>query len=295
MQPLNALPKYNLFGVDDVDYKKAEVVVLPVPYDATVTYKSGTRDGPRAIIEASRNMELYSYELGADISGLGIYTMDEMAPDLSSPENMARRIAREVELILSEGKLPLLLGGEHTITIGAVQGVARKRKSFSVIQLDAHSDGRDEMFNSRYMHATVMARVGEIAKSSASVGIRSAHAKPQSKNTRTYFMSKVHSKGIDAIAKDVARHTEKEIYLTIDLDVLDPSEMPSVGTPEPDGLRFAELCRFIEELARSKKLLGLDIVELSPIPQLHAPNYLAAKLAYLAVGYFMAPGRKRRA
>ncbi|MDE1825948.1 MAG: agmatinase [Candidatus Micrarchaeota archaeon] len=295
MQPLNTLPKYNMFGVEDIDYKKSKVVILPIPYDATVTYKSGTRDGPRAIIEASRNMELYSYELGADISGLGFYTMDEMAPDLSSPENMARRIAREVELILSEGKLPLLLGGEHTLTIGAVQGVARKKKNFSVVQLDAHADGRDEMFNSRYMHATVMARVGEIAKSSASVGIRSTHAKSQSKNTKTYFMGEVHSKGISAIAKDVAKHTEKEIYLTIDLDVLDPSEMPSVGTPEPDGLRFGELCRFVEELAKSKKLIGLDIVELSPIPQLHAPNYLAAKLAYLAVGYFIGSGKGSRA
>ncbi|MGI0141054.1 MAG: agmatinase [Candidatus Micrarchaeales archaeon] len=289
MQPLNSLPKYNMFGTEEIDYKKAKVVVLPIPYDSTVTYKSGTRDGPRAIIDASRNMELYSYELGSDISKIGVYTMDELAPDLSSPQNMVKRISKEVGLIIDSGKVPLILGGEHTITIGAVDAFAKKNKNFSVVQLDAHADTRDEMFNTKYMHATAMARCSELAKNVVGVGIRSTDAPldPKNKRAKSFFMEEVKRKGIEAVAKEVAKLTEKEIYLTIDADVFDPSEMPSVGTPEPDGLRFNDAMVLIKELAKSKKLLGFDIVELSPISGLHAPNYALAKLAYLTIGYFL--------
>lgn len=294
MQPLNSLPKYNLFGIEDQDYKKAKIVVLPIPYDSTVTYRSGTREGPKAIIEASRNMELYSYELGEDISKIGIYTMDELAPDFSSPKNMVDHIAREVGLILGAGKMPVILGGEHTITIGAAKAIKKAGKNVSFIQLDAHSDTRDEMFNSRFMHATAMARTKELCKNIVAVGIRSMEApQPKSdKRHKIFFMNQVHESGIEQIAEEVAKMTEDEIYLTIDLDVLDPSEMPSVGTPEPDGMRFRELIRFIELISQTKKLVGFDIVELCPIPGFHSPEYLAAKLAYLTIGYFTRRSRE---
>lgn len=288
MQPLNSLPKYNMFGIEDTDYKKAKVVVLPIPYDSTVTYKSGTRDGPRAIINASRNMELYSYELGRDISKSGIYTMDEMAPDLSSAQNMVKGISREVGIILDNGKVPLILGGEHTITIGAVDAISKKNKDFSVVQLDAHADSRDEMFGTKYMHATAMKRCSELAKNVVGIGIRSTHEpRKDGKKLKYFFMDEVRKRGIESVAKEVAKITEKKIYLTIDADVFDPSEMPSVGTPEPDGLRFNDALVLIKELAKSKKLLGFDIVELSPMPGFHAPDYQLAKLAYLTIGYFL--------
>ncbi|MDE1828316.1 MAG: agmatinase [Candidatus Micrarchaeota archaeon] len=288
MQPLNSLPKYNLFGVEEIGYKKARVVVLPIPYDSTVTYRSGTREGPRAIIEASRNMEWYSYELGEDISKVGVYTMDEMAPDLSSPRNMVRQIAKEVELIIKAGKLPLILGGEHTLTIGAAEALASIGKKISFIQFDAHSDTRDEMFGTKYMHATAMARTRELCKNVVSIGIRSMESDTNGgKNHTTYLMSDVHAKGIEKIAKEVAKITTDEIYITIDLDVLDPSEMPSVGTPEPDGMRFKDIVRFMELLSKEKRLVGFDLVELCPIPGMNAPNYLAAKLAYLTIGHFL--------
>ncbi len=177
MEPLNTLPKYNLFGLDDQDYSKSKIVVLPVPYDSTTTYQSGARNGPRAIINASRNIELYSYEVGADISKLGIYTTDELAPDLSSPENMVKRISKEVGIILDDKKVPLLLGGEHTITIGAVQAFKQREEELSIIQFDAHTDSRDELFGSRYMHATVMSRVSELYDNFVQVGIRSIRAR----------------------------------------------------------------------------------------------------------------------
>lgn len=289
MQPLNSLPKYNLFGIENQDYKKAKIVVLPIPYDSTVTYRAGTREGPKAIIEASRNMELYSYELKADISTIGIYTMDEMAPDFSSPKGMVDHIAREIELILKDNKMPLILGGEHTITVGAAKAVKEVYgKKVSFIQFDAHSDTRDEMFNSRYMHATAMARTKEMCKNLVSIGIRSMEGpqKKGEKNHKIFFMNELHEHGVEQIAEEVSRMTSDEVYITVDLDVLDPSEMPSVGTPEPDGMRFYQLIKFMEILSKSKKLVGLDIVELCPIPSIHYPDYIAAKLAYLTVGYF---------
>lgn len=288
MQPLNSLPKYNLFGLEEQDYKKAKVVVLPIPYDSTVTYRSGTREGPRAIIDASRNMELYSLELDADISKMGIYTMDELEPDFSSPEKTVKRIEREIAIMLDDGKVPLLLGGEHTVSLGALQALSKRNKNISVVQFDAHADLRNEFMGSKYTHASVMARARELVKDVASVGIRSTDEKPgRHKNVKMFPMEEIRSKGIKKIAKELAKATQKEIYLTIDLDVLDPSEMPSVGTPEPGGMRFDDLCFLIKELSQSKKLLGFDIVELCPIPYLHAPNYLAAKLAYLTIGYFL--------
>ena len=173
---LNSMPDYNLFGLEGQDYKKAKIVVLPVPYDSTSTYKVGSREGPRALIEASRNIELYSEELDRDISGVGIYTLEELAPHFNSPKEMVDRIEGEVSLILDDKKLPLLIGGEHTIAVGAVAAVAKRFKDFSVLHFDAHADSRDELYGTRYCHACVMARIREMCKSCYSVGVRSIDA-----------------------------------------------------------------------------------------------------------------------
>jgi agmatinase len=286
MEPLNALPKYNLFGLDEQDYSKSKVVVLPIPYDSTTTYQTGSRNGPRAIISASRNLELYSYEVGADISKMGIYTTDELAPDLSSPENMMKRISKEVGIILDDKKIPMVLGGEHTITIGAVQAFKERKEELSIIQFDAHTDSRDELFGSRYMHATVMSRIMEFYDSFVHVGIRSvdeAYAKKMD-TSKVIYADDVHG-NIEGIAEQINGMTNDNIYITIDLDVLDPGEMPSVGTPEPGGISFSELTKIIKLISKRKSVSGIDIVELNPIPGLEAPNFLAAKLAYLTLGY----------
>ncbi len=288
MEPLNAMPKYNLFGLEEQDYKNAKVVVLPVPYDATSTYKSGSRNGPHAIIEASRNLELYSYELGKDISKIGIYTTDELAPDLSSPESMISRISREVAIILEDGKVPLLLGGEHTITLGAIKALHDRKEEISILQFDAHTDSREEIFGSKYTHASVMARAKEMYDSIFQIGIRSIDEASAGKidKDKVLFMDQIHAMSAEEIADSVISSTREKLYITIDLDVLDPSEMPSVGTPEPDGMSFRQLCEVLKAIAGKKKLAGIDIVELNPIPYMHAPDFLAAKLAYLALGYF---------
>jgi agmatinase len=285
MRILNATSPYNLFGLEGQDYDSARIVAVPVPYDSTTSYQAGTRNGPGAIIEASRNLELYSEELGKDISKAGIFTTEELAPDYSSPENMVGRIEKETAIICNDSKIPLLLGGEHTISLGAIRALAKKEKEFSVLHFDAHSDSRDEFMGTRYSHVCVMARVREVCKSCYSVGVRSTDEASARKYKDIMYMKDMHAKSCKQISDMIVRSTKKRIYLSIDLDVLDPSEMPSVGTPEPDGMRFRELKEILKSVLEDKQLLGMDLVELAPIPGFTAPNYLAAKLAYVIVGY----------
>ncbi len=282
---LNAMPPYNLFGLEEQDYKKAKVVVFPIPYDSTSTYKVGSREGPRAIIEASRSMELYSEELNRRISDIGIYTMEEMAPDFDSPKGMVDRIAKEVSLALDDSKVPLLIGGEHTIAIGAVKAIAGKYKDFSVLHFDAHADSYDEFHNSRYCHACVMARIREICKSCYSVGVRSIDEKSAKKLNGILYMKEARKLSAKLIAEKILKSTTKNLYVTIDLDVLDSAEMPSTGTPEPGGFRYNELKDILEIVLKQRKLIGMDVNELCPLPGMVAPNYLAAKLIYQALGY----------
>ncbi|MDE1810991.1 MAG: agmatinase [Candidatus Micrarchaeota archaeon] len=289
MKLLNALPPYNLFGIEEQDYKRAKVVAIPVPYDSTSTYKAGSREGPRAIIEASRNMELYSDELEKDVSKrVGIFTTDEMAPDFSSPDNMVKRIEREVDVVVDDGKVPMLLGGEHTISVGAMRSV-RKKHDFSVLHFDAHSDSRDEYGGTKYDHACVMARAKEICGKYYSVGIRSIDEQGAKDGKGSIlYMKEMHKMTNAQIVKSILKNTKNNIYLSIDYDVLDPSEMPSTGTPEPDGMRFRQLIDILKPVLKERKVVGLDFVELNPIPGMVAPNYLAAKLIYITLGYAFA-------
>lgn len=286
MDTLNQTAPYNLFGIEDTDYKSSKIIVLPIPYDSTTSYKTGTRDGPRAIIDASRYLEPYNEELNTDISKIGIFTMKEMMPNVSSPEAMAKEIRKEVSVILNDSKIPLLLGGDHSISIGALAAVAESGKEFSVLHFDAHSDSRDSFMGSKYSHASVMARAREVCDRCYSVGVRSINKEGMEKHSGDILFRKdMHGKSLGEIVDIISSKIKKDVYLTIDFDVLDPSEMPSVGTPEPDGLKFYELIFIIKEIFKHKNIIGLDFTELAPIPGMIAPNYLAAKLIYLILGY----------
>ena len=191
--------------------------------------------------------------------------------------------------MLDDKKVPLLLGGEHTITLGALQALKEKRKEVSVIQFDAHSDTRDEFFGGRYMHATVMARAKEIYPDVFQAGIRSTEPDFESKMNRkkVIFAEEVESLGVEKVISRIVASTKEKVYLTVDFDVLDSGEMPSVGTPEPGGLHFSEISQILKGVGAKKEIVGLDFVELCPIPHLHAPDFLAAKLIYLTLGYFL--------
>ncbi len=286
MEILNAMPPYTLFGVRGLDYKDARVAVLPVPYDSTTCYRAGAREGPHAVIEASRNMEFYSEELDADVTELGIYTLDELEPNVNSAEETILRIKKEVSNIVADKKIPLLIGGEHSVTVGAQMALAEKSREFSVLHFDAHSDSRNEYMGSRYSHACVTARSMEICGSVYSVGVRSVSMEDaRNLGGRMLFRKDMRAMNTDEIVERICRNTRDRIYLTIDLDVLDPSEMPSTGTPEPDGLRFGELTSILRGVLSRKETIGMDFTELLPIGGIVAPNYLVAKLIFMALGY----------
>ena len=287
MAVLNTNTPYNLFGLEGQEYSTARVAVLPVPYDSTSSYRVGSREGPRAIIEASRAMELYSEEFDSVIADeIGIFTLDELAPDLNSPLGMINRIAKEVSVILEDGKMPLLLGGEHTIAVGAVKAIAEKYKDFSVLHLDAHADSYDEFMSTKYSHACVMARIREMCKSCFSVGVRSINKESAHRYEKgILYMKEMQKMTTKQIVDAVLKSTKKNLYITVDLDVLDPSEMPSTGTPEPDGMKYGQLRDVLRGVLKERKLIGIDFNELNPIPGMVAPNFLAAKLIYNTLGY----------
>lgn len=286
MDMLTPMPKYTLFGFKNPRYADARIVVLPVPYDSATTYKSGAREGPHAIIDASRNMEYYSEELDLEINGSDIYTMDELEPDLGSPERMSARVEKEVGTLIDDAKVPLLIGGDHSIAIGSITAFGKRFNDFSVLHFDAHSDSREEYMGSRYCHACIMARARDHCDSCYSVGVRSIYKEgAELYGDDILFRKDMHGMSSEEIADKIKKKTKDRIYLTVDLDVLDPSEMPSTGTPEPDGLRFRELASILAGVLSEKSLIGMDFNELSPIGGFVAPNFLAAKLIFLTLCY----------
>lgn len=288
---LGRLP-YNFAGVIDQNFESAEVVVLPIPYDATLSYVTGAREGPFALINASRFLEFYDHELGKEISEeVKIYTLDEL-DSVSVPEDMQKRIESSVGSILKAGKFPVILGGEHSITIGALRAIHQKYPKVSVLQLDAHDDLWDEFMGSKYSHACPMRRAYELLPkgSVVQVGIRnfSADSKKflESQGTldHMYFAEDVIFNEQKTIKKIVSQLTD-EVYISLDLDVFDPSGMPGVGTPEPGGLNWYQVLNILREVCKHKKIIGFDVVELKPISGSHYSEFTAAKLVYKMIGY----------
>lgn len=268
------------------DWENARVVVLPVPYDSTTDWRSGTRDGPRAIIDASQYLELYDLELEREIYRVGIHTLPEIKPEMASPEHMLQRVYTVARELLDKNKMVLMLGGEHSLTLGVVKAYHEKYETLSVLQLDAHADLRDSYLGTRFSHATVMRRVCELCPI-VPVGIRSLSQEEYRFIDET-GIKPVYAKGPllagDSIQQIIAS-LSNEVYITIDLDVLDPSIMSAVGTPEPGGLGWYELLDLLREVAHSKCVLGFDLVELCPDEGPRSCAFLAAKLAYKLIGY----------
>ena len=275
-------------------YEQASVVVLPVPYDATASYKAGAREGPEAIISASREMEDYDTELGCEPSSVGIYTAPALEPHLGSPEAMVGRVTRAVETPAREGKLPVVLGGDHSVTIGAVRALAGLHPGLSVLYLDAHADFRDDYLGTRWGHASAARRVSELCPVSL-VGVRSMSQEEADTLRSSERVSLFPYEGqlTDETCGSVADSLSGPVYISVDLDVLDPSIMPAVGTPEPGGLEWYALLRLLRLVAERHTIVGLDVVELAPREGPASCAYTAAKLVYKLIGYSTAlgPGR----
>ncbi|MFH1316486.1 MAG: agmatinase [Candidatus Woesearchaeota archaeon] len=263
--------------------KDSKIVILPVPYDKTSTWIKGANKGPEAIITASSNMELYDIETDSEVYKKGIFT-DKFISGNLTPEELADTVSKKVKEYLQGGKFIVVIGGEHSVSIGAIKAHSEKFKDMCVLQLDAHSDLRQEYHGSRYNHACVMARAKENAKI-FQVGIRSMDSDEleHMDKKRVVFAEDIQNNK-DWIA-DIIKKLPKHVYITIDLDVFDPSIMPSTGTPEPGGLLWYETLKLLKEVIKQKEVVGCDIVELCPNKDYKAPDFLAAKLIYKILSY----------
>lgn len=277
---------FNFGAIHKQDFKKSKIVVAPMPYDATSSFKGGMREGPYAIIGNSRYVdELLEDGKGENLTGLkttDIFTLDEIILNRNSAKEAIDGVEQAIyDEVVRHNKIPLMLGGEHSITLGAVRALEKKYKDLSVLQFDAHTDLMNEYEGGRYSHACVMRRILDLKIPVVQIGIRNMNteiedylAKNPKQEKNIYFAPGLPS--IDEALKGLT----KNVYLTFDLDVFDPSIMPSVGTPEPGGLLWHETISFINEISKHVNIVGADVVELMPIPGLHAPDFLAAKLAY---------------
>jgi agmatinase len=278
----------------DADAELARVWILPIPLEATVTWGRGTARGPAAIIDASTQVELYDREFDSEPAlEYGVHTL----PPVTLPADPAAAvdaIESAVAGAAGEGKLLVGLGGEHTVSVGFGRGLlAALQGPLTLVQIDAHSDLRDEYEGSPYSHACVARRLLESdgIEQVLQLGIRSldieevTFARANLDRLRIWFAEEVHAGGWRDELEERLRG--KRVYLTLDVDGLDPAVVPATGTPEPDGLSWTEAVEIIRTVARAARVVGLDCVELAPHPGQHAADFAVAKLLYKTISYVM--------
>ena len=261
----------------------AEIVILPVEYDGTSTWGKGADKGPAAIIEASANMELYDIETDSEVYKRGIFTDHPISGDITTRE-MIEATNGIVEYHLEGNKFVVVIGGEHSVSIGSIQAHAKHYKDLSILQLDAHTDLRDQYDGSKNNHACVMARAKELCPI-VQVGIRSMDSseKDSLDRSKVFFAEDIYN-NTDWVKKVVSKLSDN-VYITIDLDVFDPSIMPSTGTPEPGGLLWYDVLALLKAVSDKKNIVGFDVVELCPNKINKAPDFIAAKLIYKLLSY----------
>lgn len=294
MSEPHVAPGFGALEPRHADLDAARVVIVPVPYDRTASYMKGTADGPRAIIEASTHMELYDDELDAEPYVVGIHTAPAVSGNDDPPEVMAGKVQEAVARYLAMGKMPVVFGGEHSVSIGAIRAYEAKHPRLSIVQLDAHGDLRDTFEGTPYNHACIMRRfAGRVP--TLQVGIRSICKEERDfiREARLMVISADEFIHRPERALEAVDRLTDEIYLTVDVDYFDPSIMPATGTPEPGGPGWYPTLRFIRELARRKRLIGFDVNELRPMADDVAPDFLTAKLVYKILGYRFFPEGRR--
>jgi agmatinase len=273
------------FGGNEVvyNYRESEIVILPVPYDATSTWMRGADKGPEAILDASVNLEFYDVETLSEAHLKGIHTVEPVLEN-ETPEKLVNAVYKRTFELLSDRKFPVIIGGNHTVSIGTVRAFSETFENLSVLQLDAHTDLRQSYEGSRFNHASAMARARELAPV-VQVGIRSMAAEElQTADPGRIFYS--HQLYYDkSLYKKAADLLTENVYITIDLDVFDPSIMPSTGTPEPGGPEYFEILHFLRDVIKKKNVVGFDVVELCPSPANKVPDFIAAKIIYQLLSY----------
>jgi agmatinase len=271
--------------------QNANVVILPVPYEQTTSYGKGTKDGPEAIIEASPNLEFYDEQLDVEPWRVGVFT----APIINCNRNrdkVFQDISKTVSKLAGQGKLVITLGGEHSITFPAFQGISDHWADLSVVQLDAHSDLRDQYEGSSFSHACVMRRIWEINNRITGIGIRSQSVEEKNfikeNDIDIIYAHEIRSKGWNV---SILQNVSSNVYLTFDVDYFDPSIMPATGTPEPGGFLWYETLEFLKKLFAEKNVVAIDVVELSPNKNHTHAHFTIARLIYKMIGFYVL-GRK---
>jgi len=272
-------------GIDEeyAGFDYAGILLQSIPYDGTSTWGKGADSGFEVFLEAARNMEIYDIETDSEVFRQGIHILPEICED-TSPEAVYRAVLQKTRELLSLGKFLTFFGGEHSISIGIIEAFRKEYPELTVLQLDAHADLRPEYLGSPYNHACAL-HAASLTTNLVQVGIRSMDkSEKQYLNPRQcFFAHEIH--GDSSWMESSIELMGDLVYLTIDLDVLDPSIMPSTGTPEPGGMNWYTMLIYLEKVFKSKTVLGFDIVEFAPIPGLKAPGFLVAKLYYKLLSY----------
>ena len=285
----------NFLGLegDIATYDGAQVVVLPIPYEATVSFGQGARSGPRAIINASRQVELYDREFDCEMAyDYGVHTLPALARHGAGPEAMVDAIHACAHEHLSAGKLLVGLGGEHSISSGFARAIHDIHGDFVLVQIDAHSDLRDSYDGTPYSHASVARRIADLGAPILQLGIRSIcleemdYIRATPDTTRVWFNDDVHAGG--HLPELAARIKGKKVFLTIDVDGFDPSIIPATGTPEPHGLTWVQVMDIVKTVCAQSTVVAFDCVELAPIPGMHSSDFITAKLIYKVMNHIMA-------
>lgn len=285
-----AAPTLGFGGLEPefADPATAKVVVIPMPYEGTTSYRPGTKDGPLAILMASRQVELYDDELDAEPYTVGIATLPELHPsrrDYNAPIEQTYEAVRDV---LARKQFPIVLGGEHSISAGCIRAALEAYPDLSILQFDAHADLRDMYEDTPQSHASVMRRICEYKIPVTQVGIRNISAEEMAywkrEKPTTIFWARDLRPGRYR-PQDIAATLSRHVFVTIDIDGLDPSIIPATGTPEPGGLLWYDVLDILKEVFATRTVVGADLLELAPLPGFVAPDFLCAKLVYKMVGY----------
>lgn len=282
------LNRMNFLGIPDeyASYDRSRFVVLPIPWERTTSYKPGTRFGPSALIQASSQVERFDEELGFEPWKAGIHTLPP-TPLLSDVAAFLKSVGDLVEPHVAAGKFLFAIGGEHAITEGPLSGVCRVIPKISVLHVDAHADLRESFEGSPYNHACAARRMTIYAEKIVQVGIRCVsedeYPFTNSGKVRTFLAQK--NRDVTALASKVLEELGPNVYISIDLDGLDPSVVPGVGTPVPGGLGWWETLHLLREVISAKNVVAADVVELCPVPDYVISEFTAARLVYRMMGY----------
>ena len=275
---------------EECTFEDSGIILVRAPYDRSASYGTGSRGGPAAIMAASTQVECFDLELGRETCDLGIHTPPMLTPSALGPEDMVDRVEAACRGPHAREKFVFLLGGEHSVTLGAARAASRRFPGLSFLQIDAHLDLRESYEGSRFSHASVGRRLLELG-SLTQVGVRTGCPEEleviQQRGLRPIWGWDIHrSEDEDWIAQ-VLDQLGPQVYVTLDVDGLDPSVMPATGTPVPGGLGWYQALKLLRAVGEARQVVACDLCELSPIPGQHASDFTAALLAYKMMGYFV--------